>query len=57
MSEEIERAKTRLLKLADEMCIQDVREDVARYGLGMVLSVWKRELMETVEVLDEQDSL
>lgn len=52
MPEKKEYIRASLLKLADSMCVTDVTIDIKRYGLGIVLSEWKQEIMDLVEIID-----
>lgn len=56
MSEKKEYIKGELLSLADSLCVSDVRSDIERHGLGVVLSVMKEDVMRLVEIIDEDES-
>lgn len=47
------KAKVKLELFVAQMGIKDVKSDIERYGLGVVISVWKQELMDIIEELDE----
>lgn len=42
------------IKVADKRCGTDTKSDIERYGLGVVISVWKQELMDIIEELDNE---
>lgn len=48
------KAKDELKMFVDRMCLKDAKSDIERYGLGVVISVWKQELTDIIEELDNE---
>lgn len=58
MTKEYQEAlREELLRISDGLCVTDWKEEIRDYGLSVVLSVLKDDLMALVRLIDESDSV